>query len=64
MTKMDDESADSESTKCKWVICGEDEDEDEDELDDTVDSFSSREVIRGRQRQDVILALALALAPM
>ena len=60
MTKMDDESADSESTKCKWVICG----EDEDELDDTVDSFSSREVIRGRQRQDVILALALALAPM
>jgi len=57
---MDDESADSESTKCKWVICG----EDEDELDDTVDSFSSREVIRGRQRQDVILALALALAPM
>ncbi len=61
MTKMDDESADSESTKCKWVICGEDEDEDEDELDDTVDS---REVVRGRQRQDVILALALALAPM
>ena len=60
MTKMDDESADSESTKCKWVICG----EDEDELDDTVDSFSSREVVRGRQRQDVILALALALAPM
>ncbi len=60
MPKMDDESADSESTKCKWVICG----EDEDELDDTVDSFSSREVVRGRQRQDVILALALALAPM